>query len=273
MNQNTTLHVFDQSVSLELAGADTFCGRTPAAYANMVGPYGGFLAATLLNAVLLHEERQGDPVSMTVNFAGPVGDGDFQIVASARRTNRSTQHWNVELSQQGVVAVTATVLLAVRRDTWGDTEVFMPDVPPSESVERIDAGQYLAWVRNYDFRVVEGHFDPAGGIEANGDSLTRLWVRDMPPRPLDYLSLMAISDCFFPRIFVRRQQRMPVGTVSLTTYFHADRDSLARQGDSPVLAEAHAHRYSRGFFDHTGKLWGVGGELLATTHQMVYFKD
>lgn len=273
MNQKTALHAFDQAVALESVGTDTFCGRSPEAYANMVGPYGGIIAATLLNAVLQHDERQGDPISMTVNFAGPVTDGDYQVVASARRTNRSTQHWFIELSQQGVVAATATVLLAVRRDTWGDTEVSMPHVPPFESIDRLDVGRYLTWVKNYDFRVVQGHFDPGGAIEDTGDSLTRLWVKDLPRRPLDYLSLMAISDCFFPRIFVRKQQRMPVGTVSLTTYFHADRDSLARQGDRPLLAEAHAQRYSQGYFDHTGKLWGEDGELLATTHQMVYFKD
>lgn len=272
MNQNVTMHAFDHAVALESVGQDAFLGRSPKAYANMVGPYGGIIAATLLNAVLQHHERQGDPVSMTVNFAGPVVDGDFQVIASARRTNRSTQHWVVELCQQDAVAATATVMLGVRRNSWGDTEISMPDVPSAESIEPLDMSRYVAWPRNYDFRVVEGHFDPTGGLEAGDGSLTRLWVRDKPSRPLDYLSLMAISDCFFPRIFVRKQQVMPAGTVSLTTYFHADSASLARQGSEPLLAEAHAQRYSQGYFDHAGKLWGVNGELLATTHQMVYFK-
>lgn len=84
---------------------------------------------------------------------------------------------------------------------------------------------------------------------------------------------MAISDCFFPRIFIRKQQRSPIGTVSITTYFHANQESLARHGSEHLLAEAQAQIYTQGFFDQVGKLWGTGGELLATTHQMVYFKD
>ncbi|BES70124.1 hypothetical protein RE428_11420 [Marinobacter nanhaiticus D15-8W] len=83
-------------------------------------------------------------------------------------------------------------------------------------------------MQNYHMRLVEGGFDPTGNTGEQENALTRLWVRDNPPRPLDFLSLVAISDCFFPRVYIRRQERMPAGTVSMTTYFHADSDTLAR---------------------------------------------
>lgn len=58
----------------------------------------------------------------------------------------------------------------------------------------------------------------------------------------------------------------------MTTYFHADAESLARQGDRALLGVARANRFHRGFFDQSAELWGADGELLVTTHQMVYFK-
>ncbi|WP_111497580.1 acyl-CoA thioesterase [Marinobacter bohaiensis] len=272
MNQSTSLHTFDQSIALEADGDNAWRGRFPAAYANMVGPYGGIIAATLLNAVLRHPGRLGDPVAMTVNFAGPIGEADFDVSTRIARTNRSTQHWILELSQDDQIAVTATVLTGVRRDSWESADVSMPEVPPAGSVEPLDARGYLRWIQNYELRIVDGAFDPSGRTPAQENAVTRLWVRDHPARPLDFLSLMAASDCFFPRVFVRRQERMPAGTVSLTTYFHADAATLARQGDRSLLGQARANRYSRSYFDQSAELWSADGELLATSHQIVYFK-
>jgi acyl-CoA thioesterase len=100
-----------------------------------------------------------------------------------------------------------------------------------------------------------------------------LWLRDDPPRPLDFPALLAISDSFFPRIFIRRRRLSPIGTVSITTYFHADAQALAAQGDRFLMGSARAHKFHNGFFDQSGELWSHDGQLLATTHQTVYFKD
>ena len=100
-------HVFDEAVALQPQGESGFTGHTSPAYANMIGPFGGITAAQVLNAVLLHPQRLGEPVAMTINFAGPVADGPFTIRPHAARTNRSTQHWTVELLQGDEVLVTA----------------------------------------------------------------------------------------------------------------------------------------------------------------------
>lgn len=272
MTQYTAIHALDQATALQTGGENQYLGRFPPAYANMVGPFGGIIAATVLNSVLSHPDRQGDPVSITVNFTGPVADAPYEITARIARTNGSNQHWVIELTQDGATAVTATALLASRRDGWEGADIAMPDVPAPGEVERLETGAYMSWLNNYEFRVVKGGFDPDGQEGERSDATTGVWVRDSPPRPLDYRSLLAISDSFFPRIFVRRQQRLPASTVSLTTYFHADASSLAAQGDRHLYCEARASRYHQGFFDQVGQLWGADGDLLATTHQLVYFK-
>ena len=90
---------------------------------------------------------------------------------------------------------------------------------------------------------------------------------------MDFASLAAMSDSFFPRIYVRRRRRSLIGTVTLTTYFHADSSLLAEVGSRHVLGVAKALNYRHGYFDQTGELWSPEGHLLASTHQLVYFKD
>lgn len=112
---------------------------------------------------------------------------------------------------------------------------------------------------------------PDGGAESDS-STTTLWVRNNPARAMDFAALASVSDIFYPRVFLRRGQFVPAGTVSITTYFHADEQQLAAQGDDFVLATARAQRFSRGYFDQTAHLWGRDSSLLATSHQIVYFK-
>ena len=42
---------------------------------------------------------------------------------------------------------------------------------------------------------------------------------------------------------------------------------------NPTLGVAKALNYRHGYFDQTGELWSPEGHLLASTHQLVYFKD
>jgi acyl-CoA thioesterase len=267
-------HDFDTAIALTALDKGRFTGTTHWAYANMVGPYGGITSATLLQAVMLHPDRLGSPVALTVNFAGPIADGPFEISARASRTNRSTQHWSLELSQRGVIATTATAVFAVRRPSWSSVEaVAHNDLPPPSQVPPSDLSARLPWTRRYEMRFVDGDFpEPLDGIE-QPNALARVWLRDSPPRPLDFPSLAGLCDAFFPRVFSRRRLFSPAGTVTLTAYFHADEAMLAAQGDRYVLGVARGLAYHQGFHDQSAEIWGDNGRLLATTHQMVYFRD
>ena len=267
-----TPHPLDDALRLDPDG-DGFAGRTTPAYANMVGPFGGAIAATMLAAVLRHPARAGDPIALTVNFSGPIADGGFRVNARPVRTTRSTQHWYAELVQGDRVATSATAVLATRRETWSSTEIDFPAVPPAASIARLPPLERAEWTNRYDMRFVHGA--PTGRAHAPADpgSESCLWVRDEPPRPLDFASLAAISDVFFPRLFLRRPKWVPVGTVSLTTFFHADAAMLAAQGERAVLGTARSNRFGAGYFDQSAELWGDDGALLATSHQVVYYKE
>lgn len=275
-----TAHPFDTAIALQLREGGAFEGRTSPAYANFIGPYGGITAAQCLNAVLQHPQRLGDPVAFTVNFAAAVADGPFELRPRAARTNRSTQHWVVEMVQGDEVVATATALTAVRRPTWGGHEAHMPEAPRPQEVHRVSR-RGVAWLERYEMRFLLGVIPRDWDGSGVPESLSRLWVRDDPPRPLDFASLTALCDVFFPRIWLRRARQTPLGTVSMTVYFHATAAELAQAGDpgsepgagSFLLAQARGQGFGSGYFDHSGQLWSETGTLLATTHQVMYYKE
>lgn len=265
-------HPFDAAITLQPLPDGSWQGHTSAAYGNMIGPYGGITAAQCLNAVLLHPDRLGDPVAFTINFAAPVADGAFRVRPRAVRTNRSTQHWTVEIEQGDAVVVTATAVTALRRSTWSGHEVRMPQVtPPLETAVTPRRG--VEWIKRYEMRFLHGTIPRHWDAAEREDSLTRLWVRDQPPRPLDFAALTSLADVFFPRVWLRRAKLVPVGTVSMTVYYHADALQLAAAGTGHVLLQAQGQGFGGGYFDQGGQLWSEGGELIATTHQVVYYKE
>ena len=271
-------HPFDAAIALQADGQQHFIGHTSPVYANMIGPFGGITAATLLNAACLHPARLGEPLALTVNYAGPVADGPVRISARPVRTNRSTQHWCMELEQGEAIAATASAVFAARRETWSATEIGFPQVPPAAEVPVNPMPARVAWFKQYEMRFAEGgmpdfRITPPADDPTPHDTTSTLWVRDEPPRPLDFASLTAICDVFIPRIFLRRRRPTPAGTVSMSIYFHAGSQQLAAQGPQPVLGRARAQHFRAGYFDQTAEVWSHDRHLLATTQQVVYYKE
>ncbi len=260
-----------------VAGAPgQYQGQTHPGYWNMVGPFGGVTAATLLQAILQHPDRLGDPLSLTVNYAGALVEGAFTIQAVPVRTNRSTQHWTLSILQADaegapVVTTTGTAVTAVRRETWSVGDMPMPEVTPAAALEPI-ARQGVEWINRYEMRPLKGPIPNTW--DGTGDhSTTQLWMRDAPPRPLDFLALTALADVFYPRVWLRRARRVPAGTVSITVYFHASAEQLAATGTGHLLGQARGQEFRNGFFDQTAQLWNEAGAMLATSHQIVYYKE
>ena len=250
-------------------------GRTGDGYWTFIGPFGGVSAATALRAVLERPDRDGDPITITVNFCAPIARGEFQVHTRRARANRSSQHWLVEFRQgeSDEAVLTASIVTAVRRDSWSRQPSHAPALPPFESMVAGDNKQSLPWVAQYGFRFAEGAPKmTAETPDPPNSPRSVLWIHDDVPRTLDAVSLLALSDAFFGRIFQVIGRIPPFGTVSMTTHFHASGDELAAHGSEPLAAVADSHVFHRSFCDQSVELFGRGGQLLATSTQIAYFK-
>ena len=270
----TEVHPFDRATALARTGDGAYTGSTSSDYANLAGPFGGVTSAALLRAVTEHDALSGDPIALTVNFCGAVADGDFTISATNERTGRHTQHWSLALTQNDEMRATASVVCGKRAPAFSHQPDIAPSAPAPEAVPVAPTNGMMNWLQRYEFRFIHGipsfnrtpHDEPAS-------SRSLWWVSDLPARPLDYVSLAAISDAFFARILHVRGTIGPLGTVSLTTYFHATPEEIAAQGTTPLLGAAHAKRFNGRFHDQHMDLWGKDGVLLATGTQIVWYKD
>ena len=266
-------HPFDVATTVARNADGSWRGSTSENYWAFVGPFGGFTAATMLRTILDHPERSGDPLSLTTNLCAPIAAGSFQLQSRLVRATRSTQHWLVELSQGDGVAAIASAVLATRRESWSHQPAARPDAPAFDRTPAYHFnGVMPSWVARYEFRFVSGApgFDTA--LSAPNDASSLVWMRDAEPRRLDALSLTAISDCFFGRIFQALGRVVPFGSVSMATYFHADSADLAAENATMVLGAATGRSFSKNYGDQVGELWSPSGRLLATTTQMAYYK-
>lgn len=266
-------HPLDEATALTALGERRAAGATHPAYRNMAGPFGGATAATLLGAVLDDPERGGDPLALTVNFCAPIADGGFEVAWRLQRGGKTTQHWSVELVQEGRIAATASVVCARRQTTWTHRPASAPPVPPPEAVEAMKTDGMLPWLNSYRFAFVEGapRFGE-GQPETPRSPRSVVWLNDRPDRPLDFRSLAALSDAFLLRIIQVRGVMAPMGTVTLTTYFHTGAEDLAAEGAAPVLGVADARIFHDNFADQSIELWSRQGRLLASGGQMAWFK-
>lgn len=265
-------HPFDVATRLEPNGEGRFLARTSKPYWNMVGPFGGLVAALLFKSAYSSPAREGEPVALTVNYCAAVAKGEMEIVAKPARTNRSTQHWTMSMFQQGECVATATAMFGKRPQTFAHRPARAPEAPSFAQLPRMP-WPGSGWIERYDMRFAEGPPFWTERAEEPAPSRSTLWIASDPPRPMDFVGLAALTDIFFGRIIHVRQQMVPFGTVSLTSYFHATEADLVAIGTGPTLGRADARIFDRGFHDQSAELWSEDGRLLATSHQLVYYRD
>ena len=158
-------HPFDEATRVT-AGDSRWQGHTSDEYWAFVGPFGGVTAATVLRALIEHPQRARDPLALTVNYCAPIAEGEFDLDVRLVKANRSSQHWCVELSQNGgEVAALATAVFAERRPSWSHQAATMPEAKPFASLPPYTKVA-APWIKQYDFRFVEG--DPNFAAASKG---------------------------------------------------------------------------------------------------------
>ncbi len=263
-------HAFDAAIAVEQVEEGRFRGRTHEDFYNLVGPFGGITAATIVHALQSDPRTHGRPVAVTMNFTAPLADGEFDIVIDPVRTNNTNQHWTLRIEQNGQVPLIGTALFVVNRDSFSALEAQPPQAGAPEGYPLVTSAMLPPWSANYDLRIVAGAV-PRGPAQAVEDSTATFWIGQKPARAWDYPALAAACDTFPPRVYQRLGKPVPAGTITLTIYFHAD-DSMLRIQDNDILGTVGCTQFIDGFADQEAQIWGFDRSLLATSTQLCYFK-
>ena len=202
----------------------------------MVGAYGGIVAATLLNSVMLDIRRTGTPVSQNGKLLHRPWRWPFQDrnqTATSRQIHPTLEHRTLPRRhhdrQPSSISDGRT-----RRDVFTPANILPNMYHPPQTLPQWLANSRWKWIKRYDYRFVNGGIENIGTPKTPlGNSQTRVWIADKPPRPLDYLSLAALADCFFLRLLQIRGTMEPMGTVTLTTPFPSDRGRTRRPRQRP----------------------------------------
>lgn len=269
-------HPLDESLALTATGPNRWQSLSSPLYWNSIGPFGGWIAAQLLNAVQCEAEARGDVIALQAQFIGGVRQAPFTLATACLRQNRSTAFWRAELRQapedggNEQVCAHATVTLGNWRDTTTVADAKMPSAPAAPTLPPAPPRRFRTpeFVHRYDFRPVKGSL---GTPSETMDSL--MWVRDAVPRPLDARSVAAICDAPFPAIWLRMPAPVMITTVVYNVFFRVGADRLAAAGDGHVLLESRCAAGTRGFFDQDTSIWSESGELLAQSQQLAWFSD
>ncbi|MCY6379985.1 acyl-CoA thioesterase [Hoeflea prorocentri] len=259
----------DDSLGLEAPGNDTFRSQTDQRYWNMKGPYGGWIAALLIKAVLHDlEDARFEPIALTVDFMKAPPEGPLILRRTCDRVGRTAAFWRVMLElPDGTPCARAMLTLAPHRETLIFSNPEMPDVPPAEAVETFNGRMLpINWAKLYETRPIKGKM---GDVTSDAHSL--VWTRDADGRPLDYLSITAIADSPFPRLFLATGRPSNISTISMTVYFHSTTSEMAAIGNDSILVDARCERSFGGFYDQHTRFYARSGETIAVSQQMVWY--
>jgi acyl-CoA thioesterase len=266
-----TATIFDTATRVSPVSANRWQATTDERYWHILGPFGGWTAATLLNAVVSEASFKGDPLAITINFMAPLKPGSIDIQTRQVRANRTTAFWNAEMRQgddEGSDAIIQAMVTTAPRRAADSFEVLRPPtVLPPEELEPVSGDGAPIWIKRLDLRIDRGMpFRDVGGTSTIG------WIRDAELRPLDHRSLLMFADTPFPRTMVKYAELRMTATVSLSVYFHASADEIVAVGNDFVMLDVDARRSSGGFFDQRVHIWSKSGVLLATSEQMVWMR-
>lgn len=266
------MHPLDASLQLEPVtpaphgAAAAFVCRASDRYRNAIGPFGGWIAAVLLQAVQSVGDARGTPLALDALFMGAMDDGLLEVRVYPVRQNRSVGFWRSEVWQRGRICAQAQITLTMDRTGVVLQDACFPNVPsPSEVPIYRNPRTPVAWIDQFVFKAVSGLlFSQAPSMDA------RLWIRDALPRPLDALSLTAMCDTPFPSPWIRLPGQVSVSTVTYSVYYRANAEDYTDAGEKFCLIDTRASLARAGYVDQYSSVWSESGRLLAQTQQMLW---
>ncbi|HET8952200.1 MAG TPA: thioesterase family protein [Solirubrobacteraceae bacterium] len=232
------------------------------------GPFGGYLAAFLVRAMLAElDDPERPPRSLTVHFVDAPVAGPIEVAVAVERAGRSSTALSLRLEQDGRPIALALAGAAAWRDgepEWADLEP--PAAPPPEDCREFRRAEGAPrFQERFALRWVEG------GMPGRPAERARYvcWMRLEEGGPLDHLAVTAMSDGWMPAAFSKLGRFAIVPTFDLTIHFRAP---LPAPGEW-LLAEFRSAVSAGGAWEEDGELWAQDGTLIAQSRQLAMMRE
>jgi acyl-CoA thioesterase len=229
------------------------------------GPNGGYVAATILRAILAElDDPARPPRSFTVHYLRPPVEGDVDIAVTTERAGRSLTTLSARLEQGGKLLAVALCACATDQTGPAFDDIEVPAVAPPDElpVPPPAMPQEIPMRARYEQRWAIG----APPNEANAEALADVggWIRLADPHPVDHTVVAALTDAWPPAAFNRMTAPAAVPTVDLTIHFRE------QPPDRPewCLVRFTSRLGAHGFVEEDGEVWSADGKLLAQSRQL-----
>jgi acyl-CoA thioesterase len=242
----------------------TYRGRIDGSWWIVMGPNGGYVAAILARAAA---ETVDDPArrlhSITLHYLRPPVEGPCEVTVDVERVGRGLTTVTLRMAQEDRPVVVGVAAFAVHRESMTLDQLVRPSAPDPQSITPPGASaMVIPMSQHFDNRPVFGH--RLGGGDPPELARTGGWMRYVDPTPVDEVTLLALSDAWWPPMMEVSEEPMAVPTVDLTVHVRA----LPRDPSDFVLGEFVSPYAADGYTIEDGRLWGRDGSLLAESRQL-----
>ncbi|MDX1497403.1 MAG: thioesterase family protein [Salinisphaeraceae bacterium] len=261
------MNLFDQDTAITHLGSGIYEAQLHDRWKVVLGPNGGYLMAIVLRAMQAEitaatGEPERSPRSLTLHYlAAPVA-GTLRIDTRIERNGRNLSTITARFSQAERLIGIGIAAFGKPREGIEFNDWPAPEVTPVESLQDWDpfGGHGPVFLKNWQMRhalaVDESHARTGG------------WMRLVDTRSPDALSVAAMSDTWFPPLFMKTSRPLPAPTIDLTVHFRDDINTLNLATDSWVLGVFETRVAHQGYFEEDGCLWDEQGRLLAHSRQL-----
>jgi acyl-coenzyme A thioesterase PaaI-like protein len=249
----------DSAVTADESRVGTFHSRVDEGWSIGAQPNGGYLAATMLRAILAAGPEGQGPRLLTTHFLRPPAWGPAGIETRVERAGGRVSTVSARMLQgEEVCAVALAALGSSRESVEIDEHAAMPyaaepwaDAPVSDRAPAIS--------HRYEFQLRD---DP----RESGRPVLGGRIRFRDGGAFDAPAVLAAADAWIPVLGVHAPGRLAVPTIALSVTFLRTVDpgtaptELACRFRTSVAAE--------GYAEEDGEVWGPDGALLAVSRQI-----
>ena len=268
MSHDATNTLADR-LTLEKVGPGTYRRDLDRTFWGHQAQFGGYVQSLAMRAAQIELDVDDQPpMSVTVHFLRPFGEGELNIVVDVARRGRTMSNATVELTCGGKLAGLGLISFGTHRDIPDFVDAPMPDVAPFDPAEEPEVPNL--GIPTHEWFDYWPRLGPVRRDRALEVAITGGWVRPVEPWPIDASVVTMIHDLWTPAAYSRWREPVVAMTADITAHH---REPLPPDGLTPgdpllVVLTTKASRH--GFVDEDSEVWTADGRLLGHSRQVRY---